>query len=333
MSDTRLRVALFGAGRIGQIHAHNIANHPQLELAVICAASPESAQRLAERYNSAAARDPNDIFTADNMDAIVIASPNSTHIELMVKAARSNIAVLCEKPIDLDLDRVRANADELMGAHAPLMIGFNRRFDIHFATLQKRIAAGEIGRLEQLTITSRDPAPSPKEYVLTSGGIFRDMTIHDFDMARFLVPDLVEVSAFGANVFSDYTRDAGDFDSALVVMRGTNDELVTIINSRHCAYGYDQRLEAFGSDGMLSAENILPTTIRKSSSDCTDRQDAVSSSFLDRYSAAYRAELDAFAAAVLSRSSASPKYFDGMRALELAYAAGQSAQSGHTMRV
>jgi len=138
----------------------------------------------------------------------------------MTQAARRGIPALCEKPLDLDLARVKASAAELMDSPSPLMIGFNRRFDANFATLRSRVADGEIGRLEQLTITSRDPAPSPEEYVRTSGGIYCDMTIHDFDTARFFVPDLVEVHAYGANAFSDYTRDAGDFDLAVVTMRG-----------------------------------------------------------------------------------------------------------------
>ena len=329
--DSRSRVALFGAGRIGHIHAHNIARHPRLELTVVCSSRIESAEQLARRYGSASTIDPDRAFA--EVDAVVIASPNNTHIDLLTRAARRGVPALCEKPLDLDLARVRASAAELMDAPSPLMVGFNRRFDTNFAALRSRVATDEIGRLEQLTITSRDPAPSPEKYVRTSGGIFCDMTIHDFDMARFFVPDLVEVNAYGANAFSDYTRDAGDFDSAVVTMRGSGDELITIVNSRHCAYGYEQRLEAFGREGMLSMGDVLPTTISKSSGQGTGQRSPISTSFLDRYSDAYRAELDAFVTAIESGSAVSPNYLDGLRALELAYAATESARSRRSVQL
>ena len=184
-----------------------------------------------------------------------------------------------------------------------------------------------------MTITSRDPAPSPREYVITSGGIFRDMTIHDFDMARFFVPDIVEVHAYGGNAFSEYTREAGDFDSAVVTMRGSGDELIAIINSRHSAYGYDQRLEVFGSEGMLLVDNTRPTTVRAFNETATSAQDPGPSLFLDRYNDSYRLELDAFVAAVQSGTRCSPRYLDGMRALELAYAAAESASTGRSVRL
>jgi myo-inositol 2-dehydrogenase/D-chiro-inositol 1-dehydrogenase len=328
-----LRVALFGSGRISEIHGHNIANHPQLELAVVCSRNPESARRLAGRYGAEAVTSSSDVFTDDTVDAVVIGSPNSTHINLMLQAARHGIAALCEKPIDLDLDRVRASWQEINDANTPLMLAFNRRYDRSFAAVHARTAAGEIGRLEQLTITSRDPAPSPKEYVTTSGGIFRDMTIHDLDMARFFVPDIIEVHALGANAFSDYTREAGDFDSAVTTLRGSGDELITIINSRHSAYGYDQRLEAFGSQGMLLVDNTRPTTVRAFTATATSAQDPSATQFLDRYDDSYRLELDAFVTAVQSGTPCSPGYLDGMRALELAYAAAESASTGCSVRL
>jgi len=329
--DSRFRVALFGAGRIGLIHADNIARHPRLELTVVCSSRIESADRLAGRYGSVPTIDADRAFV--EVDAVVIASPNSTHIDLMTQAARRGIPALCEKPLDLDLSRVRASAAELMDSPSPLMVGFNRRFDANFAALRNRVTDGEIGRLEQLTIISRDPAPSPEEYVRTSGGIFCDMTIHDFDMARFFAPDLVEVHAYGANAFSDYTKDAGDFDSAVVTIRGSNDELITIVNSRHCAYGYEQRLEAFGSDGMLNMGDVLPTTICKSSGQGTGQRAPISTSFLDRYSDAYVAELDAFVTAIETKAPVGPDYLDGLRALELAYAATESAQTRRSVQL
>jgi myo-inositol 2-dehydrogenase/D-chiro-inositol 1-dehydrogenase len=213
------------------------------------------------------------------------------------------------------------------------MMGFNRRFDPAFAAIRQRVAAGEIGRLEHLSIVSRDPAPAPAAYIAASGGIFRDMTIHDFDMARFFIPDIVDVAAHGANVFSDYIAEAGDFDSAVVTLRGRNGELVSITNSRHSAYGYDQRLEAFGSGGMLRADNISPTTVRSFGSRAVEGADPYEPFFLERYAAAYRRELDHFVEAVHTGSPCSPGFDDGMAALILADAAAESAATGRTITV
>jgi myo-inositol 2-dehydrogenase/D-chiro-inositol 1-dehydrogenase len=241
--------------------------------------------------------------------------------------------VLCEKPIDLDIERVRNCRADLAGDTTPLMMGFNRRFDPAFAAVHERVAAGEIGRLEQLTIIGRDPAPAPAAYIAVSRGIFRDMSIHDLDMARFFIPDIVEVTAHGANVFSDHIADAGDFDSAVLTLRGRNGELVSITNSRHSAYGYDQRLEAFGSQGMLRADNISPTTVRSFGPHAVEGADPYEPFFLERYAAAYRRELDRFVESIHAGSPCSPGFDDGMAARILADAAAESAATGKTVTV
>ena len=261
-SQNKLNIALCGSGRIGRVHAANIAAHPGLNLAWVADPMVDSAREVATLYGARATGSTDDVFADASLDAVLICSPTPTHVDLIRAAVGRGIAVLCEKPIDLDIDRVRSCLADLAGNTAAVMMGFNRRFDPAFAAVRKRVAAGEIGRLEQLTIISRDPAPAPAAYIAASGGIFRDMSIHDLDMARFFIPDIVEVTAHGANVFSDYIAEAGDFDSAVITLRGRNGELVSITNSRHSAYGYDQRLEAFGSQGMLRADNISPTTVR-----------------------------------------------------------------------
>ena len=263
----------------------------------------------------------------------MVCSPTPTHIDLIRAAVGRGLAVLCEKPIDLDIDRVRSCLADLAGNTAAVMMGFNRRFDPAFAAVRKRVAAGQIGRLEQLTITSRDPAPAPAAYIAASGGIFRDMSIHDLDMARFFIPDVVEVTAHGANVFSDYIAEAGDFDSAVITLRGRNGELVSITNSRHSAYGYDQRLEAFGSQGMLRADNISPTTVRGFGALAVETADPYEPFFLERYAAAYRHELDHFVDAIRTGIPCSPGFEDGMAALVLADAAAESAATGKTVSV
>nr|WP_207307569.1 Gfo/Idh/MocA family oxidoreductase [Kocuria rosea] len=241
--------------------------------------------------------------------------------------------MLCEKPIDLDIDTVRACQEQISGHTVPIMLGFNRRFDPNFAEVRARVEAGEVGALEQLIITSRDPAPAPRDYIASSGGIFRDMTIHDLDMARFFVPDIVEVTAVGANVFSEEIKELDDYDSVTVTLRGSGGELITIINSRHCASGYDQRLEAFGATGMLTAGNVTSTTVRKSGATGTEEAGAFMPFFLERYGQAYRSELDAFAHSIRTGAPCSPSFDDGVTALVLANAAAESAATGKSVTV
>ena len=188
---------------------------------------------------------------------MVVASPTPTHVHLLTRAVRAGKAVLCEKPIDLDLARVDACRAEIGALVDRVMVGFNRRFDPSFRDIRTRVEACEVGPLEQLTIISRDPAPPPAAYVATSGGLFRDMTIHDFDMARYFLGEVVEVTATGANLISAEIAGAGDIDAAVVVLRGAQGALCSITNSRRCTFGYDQRLKAFGQLGMLTAANQL----------------------------------------------------------------------------
>ncbi|WP_344367510.1 inositol 2-dehydrogenase [Arthrobacter humicola] len=332
-SRNTLNIALCGSGRIGRVHAANIAAHPGVNLAWVADPVISSASEVAALYGARATGSTDDVFADTSLDAVVVCSPTPTHIDLIRAAVGRGVAVLCEKPIDLDIGRVRSCLADLAGSTAAVMMGFNRRFDPAFAAIRQRVQAGEIGRLEQLTITSRDPAPPPASYIAASGGIFRDMSIHDLDMARFFIPDVVEVTAHGANVSSDYIAEAGDFDSAAITLRGRNGELVSITNSRHSAYGYDQRLEAFGSQGMLRADNISPTTVRSFGTLAVEGADPYEPFFLERYAAAYRRELDAFVDAIHTGIPCSPGFEDGMAALILADAAAESASTGKTIAI
>jgi myo-inositol 2-dehydrogenase/D-chiro-inositol 1-dehydrogenase len=199
--------------------------------------------------------------------------------------------------------------------------------------MRERVADGEIGRLEQLLITSRDPAPAPAAYIASSGGLFRDMTIHDFDMARFFLGEVVEVHAIGANLIEPYIAEAGDVDSAVVSLRGAGGELGQITNSRRCAFGYDQRVEAFGADGMLSAGNQTATSVRRSGASGTETAPPYLNFFLDRYATAYRAELDHLVICVEQGLTPSPGFADGRAALVLADAATESMKTGRVVRV
>jgi myo-inositol 2-dehydrogenase/D-chiro-inositol 1-dehydrogenase len=329
----QLRFGLIGTGRIGQVHAANIAASPDAVLAWISDPFIEGAQSIAGRFGGTVTTDSVELFESGDVDALVIAAPTPTHIDLISAAIDADIPVLCEKPIELDIARVEAIREKAASSGVPIVLGFNRRFDPHFAELRRRVLAGDIGELEQLSITSRDPAPPPADYVPLSGGIFRDMTIHDFDMARFFVPDIVAVTAHGSNLFSREIEDAGDFDTAQVTLRGSRGELITITNSRHSAYGYDQRLEAFGSTGLLQVGNVGQTLVSRWGADAVEAREPYLDFFLQRYAEAYRAELAAFIGVVNGGASQSPTFEDGRAALILADAAALSASTGATVSV
>ena len=328
-----MRVALIGCGRIGRVHAESIGTHRGAELVRVCDAVEDAAREVAGLFGGAPGSDVDAVLTDPRVDAIVIASPTPTHVDLLSRAVEAGKAVLCEKPIDLDIARV----DECLariGSHADrVMVGFNRRFDPSFRAVHDRVAAGELGRLEQLTIISRDPAPSPAAYLAGSGGLFRDLTIHDFDMARFFLGDVVEVTAMGSNLVADYIADLGDIDGAMITLRGSTGALCHITNSRRATFGYDQRLEAFGALGMLSVDNLRPDGVRAYSASTTEAAAPYLDFFLDRYTPAYRAEFDHFVASISAGSAPSPGFNDGRAALVLADAALESLRSGRAVAV
>ena len=328
-----IRLALFGAGRIGRVHADSIDAHPQAELAWVYDPIESAAQEVAKQYGATAAPTVDVPIDDPSVDAVVIASVTPTHVDLLTRAVRAGKAVLCEKPIDLDLARVDRCWTEIAALNPTVMVGFNRRFDPSFREVHERIAGGDIGRLEQLTIVSRDPAPASREYLAGSGGLFRDMTIHDFDLARFFLGEVAEVYATGANLVAAYIAELGDIDSAVVVLRGADGTLCHITNSRRSVFGYDQRLEAFGAAGMLSVGNQHPTSVRLSNATQTEAAAEYLNFFLDRYTPAYRAELDHLITAMEQDSQPSPGFADGREALALADAAVESLRTGRAVQL
>ncbi|MEY3909118.1 MAG: hypothetical protein RLZZ90_1025 [Actinomycetota bacterium] len=333
MSNGKTRIGLIGTGRIGQVHAATIAESSNAELTWVADVFIDGAQKTAAQYGGKATNDAAEIFASGEVDAVIIASPTSTHVDLISAAIDAGVHVLCEKPIDLDIANVESLRDKANASNIIIALGFNRRFDQQFAEIHERVLAGEIGNLEQLTIISRDPAPAGKDYLAVSGGIFRDMTIHDLDMARFFVPNIVSVYAAGANSFSQDIKDLGDYDSAVVTLRGANNELISITNSRHAAYGYDQRLEAFGDKGALLATNVAPTTVKKYSTDSVEARKPYLDFFLERYAFSYRSELELFIQSISSGETLNPTFDDGRAALILADAATESARTGKTIAV
>ena len=328
-----LRFGLIGTGRIGQVHAANIAANDDAVLAWVADPFVAGAQELVARYGGTATADPLELLASGQLDAVLIASPTPTHVDLTSRAVEAGIPVLCEKPIDLDLARVDALRPRIASAGIPVALGFNRRFDPAFASVHARVAAGEIGELEQLTIISRDPAPPPAAYVGVSGGIFRDMSIHDFDMARFFLPEIVEVSAVGSALFDGGAREHGDFDTAVTTLRAASGAIVTIINSRHSAVGYDQRIEAFGAGGMLQVANAPTSLVSLSTASAVEAKPPYEDFFLQRYAEAYAAELREFIKAVRGEPSTSPTFADGRAALVLADAAQRSASERVAVRI
>jgi len=318
-----MKFGVVGAGRIGTIHGGNIAARKDCELVSVADADAGAARALADATGATTAS-VDQIMESKDVDAVAICSPTDTHADLIERAARAGKAIFCEKPIALDVGRIRNCLEVARSTGATLMIGFNRRFDPNFAALRKRVAEGAIGRLEIVSITSRDPGPPPISYIARSGGLFRDMMIHDFDMARFILgEEPVAVSAMGSAVVDGAIGEAGDIDTAVVIMETKSGKVAQISNSRRATYGYDQRVEAHGERGMIHVGNVRETTVELGGAQGFTRDKSLNF-FLDRYDAAYKIELDAFVAAVKSGAKPRPDGDDGLKANILADAAYQS---------
>ena len=327
-----LKVGLLGAGRIGQVHAAVVAAHEGSKLAAVSDVYAPAAEKLAAKYH-AQMRSSDEIITDETIDAVLIATSTDTHADLIEAATQAGKAVMCEKPVDLSLERARACLEVVSATGRPVMIGFNRRFDPSFAAIRDSLAAGQIGKAELLSVTSFDPAPPPVDYIKVSGGIFRDMMIHDFDIANFIMGETpVSISASGACLVDPEIGRAGDIDTAVVTLSYADGKLAVIKNSRRAAYGYDQRLELLGADGLLQAQNMLENTVVKSTG-----QGVISAKptyfFIERYMPAYKAEWAAFVAAVQEGDDMPVSLQDGVQALAMAEAAQRSFDFSRTVRL
>lgn len=330
-----VRFALLGCGRIGRVHAANIAAGKRSTLAVVYDVRPDEAREVAMQYGARVATDAGEVFSASDVDAVLVATSTQTHADFIEAAVAARRPVFCEKPIALDLDRVKQCAARIHGAQSTVQIGFNRRFDAGIAAMSAAVSAGEIGRVRQVVITSRDPGMPPSAYCKVSGGIFRDMTIHDFDMARFLLgEDPTYVFATGSRLVAPgLMAETGDFDTAMIVMRAASGAQCHINNCRSSVYGYDQRVEVFGDEGMLATGNHRPHELRKFSSQATEAAAPYLHFFIERYRQAFAAELDAFVTAVEGDAQPVVGFDDGLKALLLAEAAKRSAESGRVVRL
>ncbi len=326
------RLALLGAGRIGKVHAQAIATHPRAKLVAVADANNEAAQALAAA-TECKILSIDEILNSDQIDAVIICTPTNTHANLIERFTAKGIPVFCEKPIDLDLERAKSCADRVTNNQTPVMLGFNRRFDPHFKAVHDAIKAGKIGAIEMITITSRDPGAPPPEYIKVSGGIFRDMTIHDFDMARFLLGEEISTVTAQASVLVDpQIGELGDYDSASIILTTKTGRHCIISNSRRATYGYDQRIEVHGSLGSISAENQRPVSIEIANQTGYTRP-PLHDFFMTRYLDAYAAEIATFIDCLEQGSTPSPSITDGVAALTLAEAALLSVKEGRTIKV
>jgi len=323
-------VALVGAGRIGRIHAENVARHPALRLSYVIDPVQAAAEAVAGRWGA----EVSDLETAlsdPGVSGVVVASATDAHLDQTLKAIAAGKTVMCEKPLDLDLARARGAQAALGGADTPLMLGFNRRFDRHFLALKHGLDSGAVGALETLHIISHDPAPPPPDYVRVSGGLFKDMAIHDFDMARWLLgEEPSEVFAAASCLIDPEIGAAGDIDTAKTILCTPSGKLCVISNSRRSGYGYDQRIEAFGSKGALRADNVMESTVARWG-EAGVASDTFQNFFLDRYAEAYRREVAHFADMLSGAAKPSVGYDDGVAALALAEAAALSVRTGKTV--
>lgn len=330
-----LRIAVLGCGRIGRMHAENIHAHPRASLAGVFDVVEQSAREVSEKLGVTAFASAEDVFASADVDAVLIATSTPTHADFIEQSVSSRKPALCEKPIDLSLDRVKACAARIAGTDIPIMLGFVRRFDKGHAGVRRAIEAGRIGTVHQVTITSRDPDIAPDAYIEVSGGIFRDMTIHDFDMARFIMgEDFETVTAVGARLVSPALMErCDDYDTVTVTMTTKSGKQCVISNSRRAVYGYDQRVEAFGDAGMAISENHAETHTRLYGATYTDQAPPLLNFFIERYAQAFASEIDAFVDAIESGAAPAVGFEDGHKALVLAEAAILSVREGRTVHV
>lgn len=325
-----VRIGILGAGRIGQVHARAVKETTGAQLVAISDPYGDAAQTLANDYGCDV-RSVDEIAAASDIDGVLICTPTDLHADQIEQFARAGKAVFCEKPIDLNIERVKACLSVVEETGAVLMLGFNRRYDADFKALKSVIDAGRIGDVEMITITSRDPGPPPLEYIQRTGGIFRDMTIHDFDVARWMLGEEVETVVAQASVLTDPAiGEAGDFDSVNIILRTASGKQAIITNSRRATYGYDQRIEVHGSKGKAEAENTHTARVQVAT-DAGFERPPLLDFFMTRYTQAYADEIAAFVACVEKGAPPPTTGEDGLRALILAEAALTSATTGRAV--
>jgi myo-inositol 2-dehydrogenase/D-chiro-inositol 1-dehydrogenase len=327
-----IKFAQFGAGFIGKIHGANIANHPRAELAYIYDVNTAAAEQLAAQLGARVAGSPEEIWASD-VDAVLIASSTNTHAELLSGALKAGKPVYCEKPIDLDIDRVKSVVQQAQNTNLPILVGFSRRFDTNHSGIREALQAGEIGKLEMMHITARDPRPPALSYVKISGGQYRDQTIHFFDMLRWLAgEDPVEVYATGAALVDPAIGEAGDVDTSMLILKFASGALCHINCSRRTSYGYDERVELFGSQGMLVSRRKPrgEVTVYKGESVISE---GLHPGWLERMEPTFYRALDALIRVMEGEEMEYPTLIDGLKAQIIAEAAVESLQTKQPVEI
>ena len=329
MGKNIINIALFGLGRIGQMHADNLNNHKDFNLKYIFDKDQKLTKNLSKRYNATGIQNPRIAFKDKNIKCIFIASSTNTHLKYIEEAVSNKKVVFCEKPLDLDLKKINICKKKISKYNPKIQIGFNRRYDPAHNSLKQNLLKGKIGKLEKIIITSRDPEPPSIDYLKSSGGIFKDMMIHDFDLARFYTgkDDIVSIFATGQRFSDRKLKKINDLDLATVVMKTKKGVQCIITNSRHCSFGYDQRIELFGSKGMIISDNQrdLETVFYSKSS--TDNKTKLKNFFIERYSKAYKIQLNDLVKICKKNSKPLANFEDGRKSLILAEIAKRSLKS------
>ncbi len=327
------KFALFGAGFIGKVHANDIAAHPRAELQYVYDINTEAAEQLASRLGAKIASSPEEIWKADDVDAVLIASSTNTHADLLSGAIQAHKPAYCEKPIDLNMERVKAVVQEAYHTNIPIMIGFSRRFDSNHLGVREAIQDGMIGKVEIMELTTRAQEPPPISYVKVSGGQLRDQTIHFFDLACWLAGEApVEVYATGAALIDPAIGEAGDVDTSMVILKMPRGALCHIDSSRRTAYGYDERMEVFGSKGMVQS-NRKPTREVSLYTGTKVISDGLHPGWFERFESSFALALDAFISALEGKETSYPSLMDGLRAQTIAEAAVESLHTNQPVKI
>lgn len=329
MGKNIINIALFGLGRIGQMHADNLLNNKNFNLKYIFDKDQKLTKKLSKKYNSTGIQNPKIAFKDQNIKCIFIASSTNTHLKFIEEAVVNKKVVFCEKPLDLDLNKIKKCEKRISKYNPKIQIGFNRRYDPAHNSLNQNLLKGKIGKLEKIIITSRDPSPPPINYLKTSGGIFKDMMIHDFDLARFYAgkDEFESIFATGQRFSEKKLKKINDLDLATVVMKTKKGVQCIITNSRHCSFGYDQRIELFGSKGMIISDNQRDLETVLYSKNSTDNRTQLKNFFIERYSEAYKIQLNDLVKICKKNSKPLANFDDGKKSLILAEIAKKSLNS------
>ena len=335
MGKNQINVALLGLGRIGQMHAENLTKHKSFKLEYTFDISKKLAKKISRKFNTIDIDNPEKAFRDKNIDLIFIASSTSTHIKFIKDAVKYKKVVFCEKPLDLNIDKVNKCLREIKKYKPKIQLGFNRRYDPGHSSIKQELRKGKIGKLEKIIITSRDPAPPSLAYLKVSGGIFKDMMIHDFDLLRFYLEkdDIENIFTTASNISDKKFNKINDYELASCLLKSKKGVQCIITNSRHCSFGYDQRVELFGSKGMLISGNKNENETEIFTKNNTSQKKPLLNFFIDRYVDAYRLQLDELA--LYSRKKKLPvsSFEDGRRALIIADAASASLKQRKQIKI